>query len=72
MKLFLVILLIASLALAGYGYWGAFTAGGNKVYDELDAYYPFFMLITGVVLLITWLVIVIIRKRRTKKGKSSF
>jgi hypothetical protein len=66
MKRVPAIILIAALILIGYGYWGAFTSAGNKVYDEMDAYYPFFMLIGGVILLITWLIIILIRKRRTK------
>jgi heme/copper-type cytochrome/quinol oxidase subunit 2 len=67
MKPFLVILFIAALTLAGYGYWGAFTSAGNKVYDEMDAYYPFFMLIGGVILFILWLIIILLRKRRAKR-----
>ena len=67
MKRVPALILIIALALIGYGYWGAFTAAGNKVYDEMDGYYPFFMLIGGVILLITWLIIILVRKRRAKK-----
>ncbi|MEO6539432.1 MAG: hypothetical protein ABIN74_00520 [Ferruginibacter sp.] len=50
-----------------YGYWGAFTTAGNKVYDEMDGYYPFFMLIGGVVLLVIFLILVFIMRRKAKK-----
>jgi hypothetical protein len=37
----------------GYGYWGAFTLSGNHYYDEMDALYPFYMLvISSIVFLI--------------------
>jgi heme/copper-type cytochrome/quinol oxidase subunit 2 len=65
MKRVPAIILIVALALTGYGYWGAFTDAGNKVYDEMDAYYPFFMLAGGVILFIIWLIIILVR--RTKK-----
>lgn len=61
------IILITSFALMAYGYWGAFTTPGNKVYDEMDAFYPFFMLIGGVVLLIIFLILLIIMRRKAKK-----
>ena len=49
-----------------YGYWGAFTNAGNKVYDEMDAMFPFFILFFGVILLITFLIILLFRRRRNK------
>jgi len=67
MKLTSYIILIASLALMIYGYWGAFTTGGNKVYDEMDGFYPFFMLLGGVILFITFLVLLIIMRRKRRK-----
>jgi len=61
------IILILSLALIGYGYWGAFTRSGNKVYDEMDGMLPFFVLLTGVILLIVSLILFIIMRRRNRK-----
>lgn len=67
MKALSIIILIVAIALIGYGYWGAFTAGGNKVYDEMDGFYPFFMLIGGVVLLIIFLILLLIRRKKIKQ-----
>ncbi len=61
------IILFLALTLTAYGYWGAFTRSGNKVYDEMDAYYPFFMMITGLILLVVFLILVIIMRRRKRK-----
>ncbi len=37
-----------------YGYWGAFTLSGSHYYDEMDALYPFYVLvISGVAFLIS-------------------
>ncbi len=38
-KLIATIMLLAGTGLMIYGYWGAFTAAGNKVYDEMDGLY---------------------------------
>jgi len=61
------IISIISLALIAYGYWGAFTSAGNKVYDEMDGYYPFFMLLVGALMLITTVIVVLIKKRKMRK-----
>ncbi|CAN5239611.1 hypothetical protein BH11BAC6_BH11BAC6_08650 [soil metagenome] len=61
------IMLIIAIALIVYGYWGAFTQSGNKVYDEMDAYLPFFAMILGVILFTAYLVLIIIIRRR--KGR---
>lgn len=66
MKLASAIIGITATALIIYGYWGAFTKPGNKVFDEMDGYIPFFMLIGGVVLFIVFLVLVIIRRKRSR------
>jgi hypothetical protein len=68
MKLSSYLLLLASLALMIYGYWGAFTTAGNKVYDEMDGYYPFFMLIGGAVLFIVFLVLFFISRKKAKRS----
>jgi NADH:ubiquinone oxidoreductase subunit 6 (subunit J) len=60
------IILIAAILSIIYGYWGAFTQSGNKVYDEMDAMLPFFVLIFGVILLLLFLVLVFIMKRKSK------
>ena len=62
------IILIAAILSIIYGYWGAFTEAGNKVYDEMDAMLPFFVLIFGVILLLLFLVLVFIMKRKFKAG----
>jgi hypothetical protein len=37
---------------AGYGYWGAFTDSGNKVYEEMAALIPFYIMLGSVSILI--------------------
>ncbi len=69
MKKASLIILIVSIVLITYGYWGAFTKSGNKVYDEMDALFPFFVLIFGVILLIVFLVLVFIMRRKSTAGK---
>ena len=61
------IILIVAIVLIIYGYWGAFTQSGNKIYDEMDALLPFFVLIFGVILLIVFLVLVFIMRRKSKR-----
>lgn len=53
-----------------YGYWGAFTPSGNKVYDEMDGMLPFFVLIFGVVLFVVFLVMILIIKNNQKRGET--
>ena len=65
------IILIAAILFIIYGYWGAFTESGNKVYDEMDAMLPFFVLIFGVILLLLFLVVVFIMKRKSKAEKQT-
>ena len=67
MKTLTKIFLIVAIPLIAYGYWGAFTQPGNKVYDEMDAYFPFFLLLFGVILFITVLILVIIMRTKRKK-----
>jgi hypothetical protein len=59
-------ILALSLAAIGYGYWGAFTRAGSKVYDEMDGFIPFFIMIGGLILFVTLLVILFIKKRKAK------
>ena len=61
------ILPVIAIASIAYGYWGAFTQSGNKVYDEMDAFFPFFILIAGVILLIAFVVLVIVMRRKNRK-----
>ncbi|MEP7164284.1 MAG: hypothetical protein ABI741_06300 [Ferruginibacter sp.] len=70
MKIASRIILIVAIILIGYGYWGAFTRSGNKVYDEMDAYFPFFMLIGGLILFLSFLILVMIMRRKAKKIRS--
>lgn len=67
MKIVSRVLLILSIACIGYGYWGAFTQSGNNVYDEMDAFLPFFIMIAGIILFIVFIILFILAKR---KGKS--
>jgi hypothetical protein len=67
MKTTLVVIFFFSLALMIYGYWGAFTNSGNKVYDEMDGFFPFFLMIGGVVLFIVFLILVVLMRRKAKK-----
>lgn len=60
---------IVALVLMIYGYWGAFTQSGNKVYDEMDAFLPFFVLVFGVILLVVFLVFNFNNKQKSKAGK---
>ena len=67
MKLLSRIILIVAVAAIGYGYPGAFTRAGSKVYDERDALLPFFNLIAGVGLLIAFLIMVVVGRRKKNK-----
>lgn len=69
MKKVSAIIFIVAVALIIYGYWGAFTQSGNKIYDEMDALLPFFVLIFGVFLIIVFLVLFFIMKRKSKAKK---
>ncbi len=71
MKTLSRILLIVAIASVSYGYWGAFTRSGNKVYDEMDAFFPFFILVAGVILLLAFFILVIIMRRKKKKAALS-
>jgi len=63
------IILIVAIACIIYGWWGAFTESGNKVYDEMSAMLPFFVLIFGVFLVLVFLVLFFIRRRRWRSKK---
>lgn len=67
MKIVSRIIFIVAIALITYGYWGAFTQSGNKVYDEMDAYLPFYILIFGVILFVVFILLVIIMRRKRDK-----
>jgi hypothetical protein len=61
------IIFILAIALIGYGYWGAFTKTGNKLYDEMDGFIPYFILLGGLVLLLWFIILVILMRKRAKK-----
>jgi uncharacterized membrane protein YedE/YeeE len=67
MKTLSRIILIVAAASITYGYWGAFTQSGNKIYDEMDGFLPFFILIFGVILLIAFVILIIMMRRKRKK-----
>jgi hypothetical protein len=64
MKIALQIILVISIALMVYGYWGAFTSSGNKVYDEMDGFIPFIMLIAGAILFIVSVIILLLKRKK--------
>jgi heme/copper-type cytochrome/quinol oxidase subunit 2 len=64
------IILIVAIACIIYGWWGAFTQSGNKVYDEMSAMLPFFVLILGVFLVLVFWVLVFLLKRKAKAGRT--
>ena len=68
MKIASRVLLILSITCISYGYWGAFTQSGNKVYDEMDAFLPFFIMIAGIILFIVFIILFILAKRKEKDG----
>jgi hypothetical protein len=53
-----LICLILAAALAGFAWWGLFTAGGNRSFDEMDGMIPFAAGVLGALLAIcaaiTW------------------
>ncbi len=63
------IIFILSILLIGYGYWGAFSESGNKVYDEMNGLFPFYMLILGTILFIVFLLLLIIIRKKSKAEK---
>lgn len=67
MKAISRILLLVGFLCIIYGYWGAFTKSGNKVYDEMDGYLPFFILIAGMILVIAYVILAIIIRRKKRK-----
>ncbi len=67
MKTLSRLMLLVAIASIMYGYRGAFTRSGDKVYDEMDAYLPFFVLIFGAVLLIAFVILTIIMRHKKKK-----
>jgi hypothetical protein len=64
MKIVSWMILVVSAALMIYGYWGAFTSSGNKVYDEMDAMYPFILLVAGAVLFIASVIILLLKRKK--------
>lgn len=45
MKAIRLIVILLCCYGAGYGYWGAFTVSGNKVYDGMAALLPFYIML---------------------------
>ena len=60
---------IVGIVCSVYGYWGSMTRSGSKVYDEMDAMLPFFVLVFGVFLLIVFLVLFLLMKRSSNMRK---
>jgi hypothetical protein len=69
MKPLAIVLVMACCIGAGYGYWGAFTASGNREYEGMAALLPFYIMLGSLGLLLVvglyYAVIAIIRKGKT-------
>jgi len=57
-------LMLACLLGIGYGYWGAFTMSGQKVYDEMAAMTPFFVLMASCFVLTILVILWVVKKIR--------
>ena len=44
--------LALAIGLLSFGYWGLYTKSGNRYFDEMAGIIPFFMLITGGIILL--------------------
>jgi hypothetical protein len=66
MKNAALLLLVLSIVLGTYGYWGAFTHSGQKYYDEMDAMLPFFTLLFACLLAMISVILAIILFFRKK------
>lgn len=60
MKLTAIILAVIGLLLSAYGWWGMFTKAGQKRYDEMDGFYPFFIVLAGAGAIVIAIVLFII------------
>jgi heme/copper-type cytochrome/quinol oxidase subunit 2 len=69
MKKASVTTLIVGIVCSAYGYWGSMTRSGSKMYDEMDAMLPFFVLVFGVFLLIVFLVLLLLMNRSSNMRK---
>ncbi len=68
MKLLSRILLVISIALMLYGYWGVFAVSGSKHYQEMDGYIPFMAMVVGAVMFIVRLMLLLVMKKK-RQGK---
>jgi hypothetical protein len=60
MKLTATILIVIGVALALYGWWGIFTKAGQRKYDEMDGFYPFFIGLGGLASILIAIILVVI------------
>jgi len=66
MKLAAAIFAVLGIALAIYGWWGIFTKAGQRKYDEMDGFYPFFIGLGGLASILIAVILIIIAVWRSK------
>ena len=72
MKVTAIIIFVLGILSVAYGYWGVFSAAGSRMYDEMDGLIPFAFLIIGIVLLIAFIILnIVIRRRRKSSVKTT-
>jgi len=72
MKVTAIIIFVLGILSVAYGYWGVFSAAGSRTYDEMDGLIPFAVLIIGIVLLIAFIILnIVIRRRRKSSVKTT-
>ena len=72
MKVTAIIIFVPGILSVAYGYWGVFSAAGSRMYDEMDGLIPFAVLIIGIVLLIAFIILnIVIRRRRKSSVKTT-
>ena len=52
------IAVLLGLAAIGFGYWGIFTAGGRRSFDEMAGIIPFVSLVAGIAAAVLGLLVV--------------
>ena len=68
MRILITILLSAAVALGAFAWWGMFTAGGRRRFDEMDGLYPFFAGVAAGVLALVAAVLWVVRLMSGRGG----
>ena len=61
------VLAAAGIALAAFGWWGMYTAAGNRRFDEMDGLIPFFAGCAGLLLLAVAVIVALLAWRRSAR-----